>query len=181
MPAGLLQGHHKSLLDPVVRQHHSLQRAGSEMSSLSNVSPSDGSAADLQALLASSAAAVGSMAGSPAPNAGMGSPAVAASEPALAAAMAGLQLGMGMGMQGMAGPSCFPQMPFNPWMTRVAAGYGAPQNPDPYQMLLQQQMQQQAQQQQQQQQGSRLQHMTGPYPTPMQQAMLMNNAAHLLR
>jgi hypothetical protein len=69
-------------------------------------------------------------------------------------------------------------MPFNPWMTGVAAGYGAPQMPDPYQMLLQQQMQQQAQQQQQ---GSRLQHMTGPYPTPMQQAMLMNNAAHLLR
>jgi hypothetical protein len=53
--------------------------------------------------------------------------------------------------------------------------------PDPYQVLLQQQMQQQTQQQQQQQQGSRLQHMTGPYPTPLQQAMLMNNAAHLLR
>uniref|UniRef100_A0A383VDG4 PROP1-like PPR domain-containing protein n=1 Tax=Tetradesmus obliquus TaxID=3088 RepID=A0A383VDG4_TETOB len=178
MAGGLMAGHHKSLLDPVMRQHASLQRAGSDMSSLSNISPSDGSAADLQALLASSAAAAAaasSMAGSPSPHVRMGSPVVAASEPALAAAMAGLQLGMGVGLQGMAGPSCFPQMPFvSPWMPGAAGAYGAQQMPDSYQMLMQQQAQQQ-------QQSSRLQQVTGPYVMPMQQAMLMNNAAHLLR
>jgi hypothetical protein len=59
-------------------------------------------------------------------------------------------------------------------MPGAAAAYGAQQMPDPYQMLMQQQAQQQ-------QQGSRLQQMSGPYVMPVQQAMLMNNAAHLLR
>lgn len=153
----------KSLLDTVVRQH-TLQRANSDISSHSNHTGSEGSAADLQALLASSAAAGGNIAGSPVGNPHLAGPAVTASEPALAAAMAGLQLGMGM--QGMG--TVIPQMP---WMGAGMFGaYGAPAMPDPYQAVIQQQ-----------QHGSRLQQMTTPSLMPMQQAMMLNNAAHLLR
>lgn len=154
VPFGMPQ---KSLLDAVVRQHNALHRAGSDMSSLSAQTCSDaGSAADLQALLSASAVA-GSMAGSPVGhNPLLMAP---ASEPVLAAAMAGLQLGM---MQQGAAP-----MPQMPW-------FGAGGGFDAYQNAFQAQ----------QQQGSRLQQMTSPYvmPTPMQQAMMLNNAAaQLLR
>lgn len=165
----------KTLLDAVVRQH-SLQRAASDSS---HSTRSEGSAADLQALLSSTAAAAaaaGSMTGSPvAPR--LGSPAVASPDPALAAAMAGLQLGMTLqGVPGMpvvpglpaVNQGFMPQMPcFNPWL--AAGAYGAA---DPYQV---------AAMQQQQQQASRLAQMTNPYTMPLAPQMMVNNAAHLLR
>lgn len=158
----------KSLLDAVVRQHHTA-RAGSDMSS--RTCSEAGSAADLQALLSATAMAggmAGGMAGSPMgtnPLAGFMAP---ASEPALAAAMAGLQLSM-MQMQGGAG-GFVPQMP---WLGQGnAAGF------DPYLACYQ------PQHPPLQQGSSRLQQMTTPYVTPahMQQAMMLNNAAaQLLR
>lgn len=147
----------KSLLDAVARQHGALHRAGSDVSSLSAQTCSDvGSAADLQALLSASAFG-GAAAGSPLGHGQLlpGSP----SEPFLAAAMAGLQLGM---MQQASQP-----VAHMPWL-------GSTGGFDAYQAGFQHH---------QQQQGSRLQQMTSPYvmPNPMQQAMMMNNAAHLQR
>eukprot|EP00879_Flechtneria_rotunda_P015835 GHRR01016558.1.p1 GENE.GHRR01016558.1~~GHRR01016558.1.p1 ORF type:complete len:553 (+),score=244.72 GHRR01016558.1:98-1660(+) len=155
----------KSLLDAVRQQ--TLQRAGSDMSSMSTRTCSnDGSNPDLQALLASAsaAAAAGSMSGSPVVNAGLGST-LAVSEPSLAAAMAGLQLNLAM--QGSAG-GVFPPVPglaFNPWL--APGGYNA--FPDFYQAAVQQQG------------GSRLQQMTSPYVLPMQNAMFLGSGSHLLQ
>lgn len=162
----------KSLLDAVVRQH-SLQRAGSDMSSLSN--HSDGSVADLQALLSSAAVAAaaaaaatggggGSLTGSPIASR-LGSPAVPQPNPALTAAMAGLQLGMPM--SGMA-PGFVPALTgYNPWI--AAGAFGA--TPEMLQVV-----------NLQHQQASRLAQMTNPYTMPMAQpAMMFNNAAHMLR
>jgi hypothetical protein len=173
--------HHKSLLDAVVRQHSALHhRAGSDLSSLSVASGSDvGSAADLQALLSASALA-GGMAGSPlgsGPRSG-GFMGPAASEPVLAAAMAGLQLSMMQGAGGGSGHGS-PQMP---WLGQGGghASGGAGGGFDPYHH---QHGFVPPPPPHHQQNGSRLAQMTNPYVTPghMQQAMMFNNAAQLLR
>jgi hypothetical protein len=152
---------HNSLLDAVVRQHSGLPRAGSDMSSWSAQTYSDGvSAADLQGLLSASAFA-GAAAGSPINPSPLLPGSV--SEPLLAAAMAGLQLGMLQ--QGV--PSV-PQMP-PAWLGSSVGSLDA--------------LQGSLYAPQQQQQGSRLQNMTSPYvlPNAFQQAYMMGNAAHLQR
>lgn len=176
----------KTLLDAVVRQH-SMQRAASDMSSVST--HSEGSAGDLQALLSSTAAAAavasGNLSGSPVPPGLGGSALLHPPEPGLAAAMAGLQLGMNVnmnlpgmhGVPGLAGigPGFMPQMQgYNPWLAAMGHGaFNAGGAADPYQL---------AAMQHQQQQASRLAQMTNPYTMPMtQHAMMLNNAANLLQ